>query len=142
MTKWLAMLFSCMALGLTLAACGDDDEEDSGGGAAGTEQPAPTGGGGEQESASAGKSVEITIKDFAFIPTTQEVEKGATVTWTNEDKAGHDVTKTGGPGPDFSSGEPGGMAQGDTYKETITTAGEIDYVCTVHPNMKAVLSVK
>ena len=142
MTKWLAMLLSCLALGLTLAACGDDDEDESGGGAADTEQPAPTGGGDEQESASAGKSVEITIKNFAFIPTTQEVEKGATVTWVNEDKAGHDVTKTGGPGPDFSSGEPGGLAKGDSYKETITAAGKIDYVCTVHPNMKATLTVK
>ena len=139
MTKWLAMLLSCLVLGLVIAACGDDDE-DSGGGAADTESPAQQGGG--QESASPGKKVEVAMKDFKFKPQSLEIEKGTTVTWTNEDKAAHDVTKTGGPGPDFSSGESGGMAKGDTYKETFTTAGEIEYVCTVHPDMKANLTVK
>jgi plastocyanin len=139
MTKWLAMLVSCLALGLAIAACGDD-EEDSGGGAADTESPAQQGG--SQESASPAKKVEVAIKDFSFKPQSLEIAKGTTVTWTNEDSAGHDVTKTGGPGPEFSSGEAGGLEKGDTYKKTFTAAGEIEYVCTVHPNMKANLTVK
>ena len=141
MTKWLAMLVSCLALGLVIGACGDDDDEDSGDSGADTEAPAPESGK-DKESATAGKAVAVTIKDFAFDPASLEVDKGSAVTWTNEDSAAHDVTKTGGPGPDFSSGEAGGMATGDTYKETLTTAGEIEYVCTVHPNMKATLTVK
>src|SRR5918998_6733025 len=132
MTKWLAMLVSCLALGLAIAACGDD-EEDSGGGAADTESPAQQGG--SQESASPAKKVEVAIKDFSFKPQSLEVAKGTTVTWTNEDSAGHDVTKTGGPGPEFSSGE-GDMQKGDTYEQTFTTAGTIRYECTIHPGME------
>jgi plastocyanin len=141
MTKWLAMLMACLALGLVVAACGDDDD-DEGGGAATTEEPAQTGGGGDEQQAPAGEAVEVEIKDFAFNPDSVDVPAGSTVTWTNADSAGHDVTKTGGPGPEFSSGDPGGMQQGDTYEETFETAGKIDYVCTVHPQMKASLNVK
>jgi len=141
MTKWLAMLMACLALGLVVAACGDDDD-DEGGSADTTEEQAPAGGGGQEQQAPAGEAVEVDIRNFAFSPDAVEVSKGATITWTNGDSAGHDVTKTGGPGPEFSSGDPGGMAQGDTYEETFNTAGKIDYVCTVHPQMKASITVK
>jgi len=143
MTKWLAMLMACLALGLVVAACGDDDDDEGGGGAADTtEEPAPAGGGAEEDAAPSGETVEVALKDIAFDPTSIEVATGGTVKWTNEDSVGHDVTKTGGPGPEFSSGDPGGLNQGDTYEETFTTAGKIDYVCTVHPNMKASITVK
>ncbi len=55
---------------------------------------------------------------------------------------GHDVTKTGGPGPDFSSGEPGGLAEGDTFTHTFNKPGKIEYVCTVHADMKGMVTVK
>jgi plastocyanin len=142
MTKWLAMLMACLALGLVVAGCGDDDDDDGGGGAAETtEQPAET----EEDTGGApagGGTTEVTIKDFAFNPKDVTVDKGTTITWTNEDSAGHDVTKTGGAGPDFSSGDPGGLSQGDTYEETFDAAGKIDYVCTVHPQMTASITVK
>jgi len=141
MTKWLAMLMACLALGLVVAACGDDDD-DEGGSADTTEEQAPAGGGGDEQQAPAGEAVEVEIKDFAFNPDSVEVSKGATITWTNDDSAGHDVTKTGGPGPEFSSGDPGGLSQGATYEETFNTAGKIDYVCTVHPQMKASITVR
>ena len=67
---------------------------------------------------------------------------GGTVTWVNDDSVGHDVTKSGGPGPDFSSGEPGAMAAGDTFDHKFEAAGKIDYVCTVHPGMKGTVTVK
>jgi plastocyanin len=141
MTKWLAMLMSCLALGLVVAACGDDDDDDGGGGGD-TAEPAPQAGGDkEKKPAGGGKPVEVTMKDIAFDPDSITIEKGTTVKWTNEDSVGHDVTKTGGVGPEFSSGESGGMQQGDTYEERIKTPGEIEYVCTVHPNMTATITV-
>jgi plastocyanin len=141
MTKWLAMLMSFLALGLVLTACGDDDDDD-GGGAADTAQPEPTGGGGkEKKPAGGGKTVEVTMKDIAFDPDTITIEKGTVVKWTNEDSVGHDVTKSGGVGPEFSSGDAGGMQQGDTYEEKIKTPGKIEYVCTVHPNMTGTINV-
>lgn len=131
MTKWLAMLMACLALALTAVGCGDDDEDEGGGGGDEAAQPAPTGGGEDKGSAGA-KDVTVSMKNIAFDPDSVTVAKGGTITWTNDESIGHDVTKTGGPGPAFRSGEPGGMGQGDTFKQTFKTAGEIEYVCTVH----------
>jgi plastocyanin len=142
MTKWLAMLMACLALGLVVAGCGDDDDDEGDGGAADTAEPAPKGDGKEDKGAPAGKTVDVAMKNLAFDPTEVTIKKGTTVKWTNEDSAGHDVTKTSGPGPDFSSGDPGGMQQGDTYEETINTPGTIEYVCTVHQGMEGSIVVK
>ena len=131
MTKWLAMLMACVALGL-VAGCGDDDEDEGGGSADTTEEPAPKGGGQDDKSAAGGKAVEVSMKDISFNPDSVTVSKGATVTWVNDEDVGHDVTKESGPGPDFSSGDPGGMSKGDEFKQTFDAAGTIEYVCTVH----------
>jgi plastocyanin len=141
MTKWLAMLMACLALALAAAGCGDDDDEGGGGGEA-TEEPAPTGDGKEDAAEPGGKTVEVSMQNIAFDPESVTVDKGGTVRWTNEESVGHDVTKTGGPGPEFSSGDPGGMGQGDSYEETFQTAGKIQYVCTVHADMKGTITVK
>jgi plastocyanin len=127
MSKWLALLCSCLALGLVITGCGgDDDEEEEGGGGGGA----------------ARKTVAVTLKDTAFQPADVTVAKGGTVTWTNEDDVGHDVTKTGGSGAEFKSGAPGDMSKGDTFKQTFSTAGEVQYVCTVHAGMEGTITVK
>ncbi|MGH2825238.1 MAG: plastocyanin/azurin family copper-binding protein, partial [Thermoleophilaceae bacterium] len=124
MTRWLALLLACMALGLVVAGCGGDDDDDGGGGGGGaatTEQPAGGGGGG----------AEVSLKDIQFGPSEVTVSVGDTVTWTNEDSVDHDVTADS-----FSSGEAGGLAGGDTFEHTFDEAGTFDYVCTVHPGME------
>jgi plastocyanin len=137
MAKRIALLFSCLALALVPAGCGDDEEEESGGGGGGGQaQPEKSGGGG------GGKAVEVTMVDIQFKPASVTVPKGGKVTWTNDDTVGHDVTKTGGPGPDFKSGDSGGMNQGDTFSHTFSAPGTVDYVCTVHPKMEATVTVK
>lgn len=131
MRKWLVLLLGVLALGLVAAGCGGDDNDGGGGGSpAPSEQPADGGG------SSAGGST-VAIKGFAFNPGDVKVAKGDTVTWTNEDSAGHDVTGDG-----FTSGEPAGMGQGDTFEHTFTEAGSFDYVCTVHSNMKGTVTVE
>jgi plastocyanin len=138
MTKWLALLCTCLALGLIVAGCGGDDEGDGGGGGEAQEQPAGGGGG-----AAAPKSATVSMKDIAFEPADVSVAKGGTVTWTNDEAVAHDVEKTGGPGKAFSSGPEGGMQQGDTYKVTLTEPGTYEYVCRVHaPNMAGTVTVK
>lgn len=139
MTKWLAMWTACLALAVAAVGCGDDDDDEGGGGGGeAAEQAAPTGGGEK-----AAKSVEVSMQNIAFDPESVTVAKGGTVTWTNNESVGHDVTKTGGPGPDFRSGEPGGMGQGDTYEQTFRKAGKVEYVCTVHQGtMKGTITVK
>jgi plastocyanin len=139
MTRWLALLLACLALGLVVAGCGDDDDDGGGGGGAETtEQPAggeDDGGGGED--GGGGGGTEVSQEDIAFNPAEVTVSVGDTVTWTNNDSVGHDVTADS-----FSSGDPGGMAPGDTFEQTFDEAGTFDYVCTVHPGMEGTVVVE
>jgi plastocyanin len=138
MARWLALLLACMALGLVVAACGGDDDDDDGGGggAETTEQPA---GGGDEDGGGGGGGggTEVSMEDIQFNPAEVTVSVGDTVTWTNNDSVGHDVT-----GDSFSSGEPGGLAGGDTFERTFEEAGTFDYVCTVHPGMEGTVVVE
>jgi plastocyanin len=142
MKRWLALLIACLSLGIVAAGCGDDDD-DSGGGSADTAEKAtdtgaktaPSGGG------AAGPKVGVIMKNIQFNPKNVTVAKGGTVTWANGESVPHDVTKESGPGPDFSSGK-GNLNQGDTYKQTFTVAGKVNYVCTIHPNMTGTVTVK
>jgi plastocyanin len=143
MTRWLALLLACMALGLVVAGCGDDDDDGGGGGggAETTEQPAGGGegggGGGGGAGGGGGGGAEVSEEGIAFNPAEVTVGVGDTVTWTNDDSVPHDVTADS-----FSSGEPGGMSPGDTFEHTFEEAGTFDYVCTVHPGMEGTVVVE
>ena len=146
MTRWLALLLACMALALVAAGCGDDDDDDGGGGgAATTEEPADTGGddggggGGDDDDGggAGGGGTEVSMADIAFDPAEVTVGVGDTVTWTNDDSVDHDVTADS-----FSSGDPGGMAPGETFDHAFEEAGTFDYVCTVHPGMDGSVTVE
>jgi plastocyanin len=137
MKTWLGALTVCLAVGLPVAGCGGGDGNDNGGGGASstksTEQPAaPSSSGGT----SAG-GANVTMKDIKFNPGNVTVDKGGTVTWTNDDSVGHDVTGDG-----FKSGSAGDIQGGGTYKHTFNKAGKFSYVCTVHPGMKGTITVK
>jgi plastocyanin len=140
MTKFLALLLACLALGLVAAGCGGDDEESDsggGGGASTTEQPADTGGGG------GGGAAEVTMESIQFSPEELTVNAGETITFTNNESVPHDVHKTAGPGEDFASGPSGGMQEGDTFELTLAQPGQYEYVCDVHaPGMAGTITVK
>jgi plastocyanin len=133
MKKSAALLCSALALGLVAAGCGGDDDDDSGGGEAKKAEPA-----GEAK----GGTAEVRMKNTQFEPKSVSVKRGGTVQWTNDDSVGHDVTKAGGPGPQFKSGSPGGLSKGDGYKRSFSTPGEVKYECTVHPGMEGTVTVK
>ena len=140
MTRWLALLLACMALALVVAGCGDDDDDGGGGGGAETtEQPADGGGGdgGDGGGGGGGGGAEVSEEGVAFEPAEVTIGVGETVTWTNNDSVPHDVTADS-----FSSGEPGGMAPGDTFEHTFEEAGTFDYTCTVHPGMDGTVVVE
>ncbi|HEX5896965.1 MAG TPA: plastocyanin/azurin family copper-binding protein [Thermoleophilaceae bacterium] len=137
MTKLLALILACLALGLVAAGCGGDDDDDGGGGggASTTEEPA---GGGE-----GGGGTQVSMKNIQFAPKDLSVKAGETITFTNDEAVAHDVHKTSGPGPDFASGPTGGMQEGDTFKLTLDEPGKYDYVCDVHaPGMAGTITVK
>ena len=126
----LRLLIVCLVLafGAIAAGCGGDGEESGGGAPAGE--------------SSGGGPGEVSMKGLAFEPADITVKPGDTVTWTNNEAVGHDVTKEGGPGPEFSSGDPGAMQEGDTFEQTFEQPGTIEYVCTVHSNMTGTVNVE
>jgi plastocyanin len=136
MKKLLALLIACLAL--TVAACGDDDDDDGGGDAATptTEQTdtgaAPPAGGG-------GDAVTVDIPSISFDPADVTVPAGTTITWTNSDDLPHTVTKEGGPGGQFDSGD---IAPGDEFELTVDVKGTVDYVCTIHPGQAGTFTVE
>jgi plastocyanin len=135
MTKLLALILACLALGLVVAGCGGDDDDDGGGGGGASEQPANGGGG--------GGGTQVSMKDIQFDPKDISVKAGETITFTNDEAVAHDVHKTSGPGKDFASGPTGGMQEGDTFKLTLDQPGTYDYVCDVHaPGMAGTITVK
>ena len=80
-------------------------------------------------------SQSVSIKNFAFNPSTLEIAKGTTVTWTNEDSASHTVTNEGV----FDSRT---LNNGQTFSYKFEDSGEFDYVCSIHPSMKGKIVVK
>jgi plastocyanin len=143
MKRLLVLLIACMALALVAAGCGDDDDDSGsgGGGGANTEQPADEGGG-TSGGGGGGGGAEVGMRNIQFDPTDVTVKAGETVTWTNNEGVPHDVDKTGGPGPQFSSGPEGGMMEGDSFEHTFDRPGTYEYVCRVHaPGMAGTVEV-
>jgi plastocyanin len=141
MTKLLALILACLALGL--AACGGDDDDGGGGGGGGggadNGGAAETSGGGGDS----GGGTEVSLESVQFEPEDLTVKAGETITFTNNESIPHDVHKTSGPGEDFASGPSGGMQEGDTFELTLDQPGKYEYVCDVHaPGMAGTITVE
>lgn len=79
--------------------------------------------------ASAAETHPIPIAQYAYMPASMTVRVGDVVTWTNQDQASHDVA-----GGTFRSPM---LAQGQSWSFTFTQPGTFDYICSVHPDMRA-----
>jgi plastocyanin len=89
--------------------------------------------------ASPGGGNTITIKNFAFNPSSLTVKTGTVVTWVNNDGVTHTiVSDTGSPVP-FSSDS---LSPGASYTVTFTQAGTYTYHCSIHPSMKGTIIVQ
>jgi plastocyanin len=139
MKKLLVLLIACLALGLTFAACGDDDDDDDGGGSAGTTTTEQTDTGAAPPSGGGGGATTVDMKDIKFVPKDVTVKAGTTITWTNSDEVPHTVTKDGGPGGQFDSGN---IEPGATFELTADVPGTVDYVCTIHPGQAGTFTVE
>lgn len=120
-TKMLVILFvTLMALSLLYASCAPS--------------PATTSVTSQTGATTIASGTAVSIEGFAFNPQSLTVKAGTTVTWTNNDAAGHDVKSD-----DFASPI---MAKGETFSFKYETAGTYEYICGVHPSMKGTIIVE
>jgi plastocyanin len=87
------------------------------------------------QSAAAGGSQSVEIKNFAFNPATLTVKVGDKVSWKNSDSAAHTVTF------DDGSADSNDIANNATFDHTFSTAGTFAYHCKIHTNMKGTITV-
>ena len=78
----------------------------------------------------------VKIDNFAFAPEGLTVKAGTTVTWINDDDIPHTVVATG---KTFRSKA---LDTEDKYSFTFTTPGSYEYFCSLHPYMKATVTVE
>lgn len=78
----------------------------------------------------------VGIKDYAFSPSTLTIQKGANVTWRNDDSGEHQVTSDSQA---FSSPLFG---TGGTYTYQFNATGTFPYHCSIHTYMKGTIVVQ
>ena len=95
---------------------------------------------GDAATAEADEEDEVTIRivDFAFEPVEETVEVGTTVTWVNDGPTDHTSTAYEGGDKIWDSAI---LAAGESFAYTFEEAGSFDYLCTLHPSMKAHIDV-
>ena len=97
-------------------------------------QPAQTGA--DTAAAQSTNTLTAKVEDFSFEPARLEVQRGTTVTWTNEGQVIHTVTANYGS---FDSGQIDSGAKGSV---TFSRPGTFEYHCTPHPFMRGVIVVR
>jgi plastocyanin len=82
------------------------------------------------------KTHTVVIEGTSFQPARLTVSAGDTVVWINRDPFPHTATSTTGV---FDSGT---IAPDKMWKYKFVKKGALDYICTLHPTMKARLTVE
>jgi plastocyanin len=78
----------------------------------------------------------VTLKNFDYSPMELTVAAGTTVVWKNLDGEPHTITSVDGL---FRSPA---LDQNDSFRFTFDKPGIYKYICSIHPRMKAVITVK
>jgi plastocyanin len=131
----IGTLVIVLAVGLFAASCGGSSgtgttsTPTTSGASTTASTPGTTAGGG------AG-GAQVVMKGFAFDPATVTIKAGESVTWTNQDSAGHTVVADKG---EFQSSN---LAQGATFTFKFGTAGTYAYHCSIHPSMTGTVVVQ
>ena len=83
-----------------------------------------------------GAGAQVSLENIQIVPATVTIAKGASVTWTNNDSVNHRLVGDNG---EFDSGN---MAPGATFSFTFSTAGTVNYHCSIHPSMTGAIKVQ
>ena len=129
------LLLLALLAALALAGCGGDDEETTATPPAETTEEATPAG--EETEGAADDVVTVTMKNIQFDPQEVTVKAGQTVRWVNEDDVQHDADATSGA--DFNLDL---IDKGGTIEWKAEAAGDVEYVCSVHPNMTGTITVE
>lgn len=78
----------------------------------------------------------VEVRGFEFVPRTLEVAVGDTVVWVNRDFVPHTATAADGA---WGSGE---IAKDGSWSYVARERGRQEYLCALHPTMKASFTVK
>jgi len=82
------------------------------------------------------KTHTVTMEDMRFQPDVLTVARGDTIVWVNKDLVPHTATSEAG-------GFDSQMIQaGKSWTYTVRKKGDLAYICTYHPTMKAMLRVQ
>jgi len=79
--------------------------------------------------------ISVTIKNFDYSPMELDIKPGTTVVWKNLDGEPHTIASTDGM---FRSPA---LDQNDSYSFTFNRPGVFKYICSIHPKMKATVTV-
>ena len=77
----------------------------------------------------------IVMQSTSYAPQVLTVKRGDTVVWVNKDPFPHTATASG----TFDSKS---IAADASWKYKASKVGNVDYICTFHPNMKGTLRVE
>jgi plastocyanin len=90
----------------------------------------------DANNADAGPGATVSMDHSTFIPSEITVVPGTTVTWVNKETMPHTVVDIN---KEFRSKT---LAKDTSFSFTFATAGDYDYLCSIHPNMKGKVIVK
>lgn len=81
-------------------------------------------------------SVEIRLKDVAFLPHTIRIRKGTSVRWVDDDDVEHYVNTDAHPSHTYYPAQNSrALKRGDTYVVTFTVPGAYPYHCSAHADV-------
>ena len=78
----------------------------------------------------------VIIEGMQFVPSSLQIKAGDSVNWVNKDPFPHTATSSS---KQFDSGS---LASGKSWKHRFAKPGDYEYICTLHPTMRARLVVK
>ncbi|HVV66029.1 MAG TPA: cupredoxin family copper-binding protein [Rhizomicrobium sp.] len=79
---------------------------------------------------------QVVMKNFDFSPMAVTIKHGESVVWKNLDGEPHTVVSVDGA---FRSAA---LDQDDTYKFTFDKPGVYKYLCSIHPKMTGIITVR
>ena len=85
--------------------------------------------------------INSNIVDFSLEDLTVPV--GTTITWVNRDSVPHTTTQGTGPNKaDSAEWDSEVLMQNQSFSFTVDKPGTFAYFCTIHPNMRATITVE